>query len=376
MKHIISKYINNEATEAEINMLEIWLESKKNRKVFKEYLNIDYLVKQDLEFDALKAYEEVVQNLSAPKVIPLYKRNIFKYAVAASVVLLLSLPFVLNNIKGTDNTSVIVNNQIDSGTDKAVLTLENGTVVNLEKGKAFKVEGLVSNGEKIVYDAKKTSKAIAYNYLEIPRGGQFNMELSDGTRVWLNSESKIKYPKEFIEGQTREVELIYGEAYFDVSPSTKHGGARFKVSTALQEVEVLGTEFNVKAYKNEAIVYTTLVEGKVAVENESASAFLEPNQQSIVSGNTSEIKVNDVDVFDEVSWKNGVFSFNNKPLKDIVAVLARWYDADISIENPDIENLEFNGVLRKNKSLEDILNSIINTNDFAYEITDKKVILK
>ena len=155
---------------------------------------------------------------------------------------------------------------ITTGSDKAVLTLEDGSNIELEKGKAFKTNVVNSNGEKLVYNKTNQTK-ITYNYLTIPRGGQYFVKLSDGTEVWLNSESQLKFPVAFIKGQTREVTLVYGEAYFAVSPSTNHNGATFKVMNQGQEVEVLGTEFNIKAYKDEINIYTTLVEGKVTVSN-------------------------------------------------------------------------------------------------------------
>src|SRR5690606_33390781 len=146
-------------------------------------------------------------------------------------------------------------------------------------------------------------------YLTIPRGGQFNVVLSDGTEVWLNSDTQLKYPVNFVEGQDREVELVFGEAYFDVSPSTEHGGSKFKVMNNAQEVEVLGTEFNIKAYRDDINVYTTLVEGKVVVGNGDLKQYLTPNQLSHLNLENNSIKVRVVDVNVETSWKKGIFTF-------------------------------------------------------------------
>ena len=150
------------------------------------------------------------------------------------------------------------------------------------------------------------------------------MILSDGTKVWLNSESQLKYPVAFNDGETRQVELVYGEAYFDVSPSTAHKGARFKVFNQSQEVEVLGTEFNIKAYKDETNIYTTLVEGKVAISAAGKNQILKPNQQSNLNLETGSIEITTVDVYNETTWIDGIFSFENKPLKEILKVLSRW----------------------------------------------------
>jgi ferric-dicitrate binding protein FerR (iron transport regulator) len=211
----------------------------------------------------------------------------------------------------------------------------------------------------------------------VPRGGQFQITLSDGTEVWLNSESQLKYPVTFTDGETRKVELVYGEGYFDVSPSTNHSGASFSVYNKSQEVKVLGTEFNIKAYKDEATIYTTLVEGKVAVTANNNNIILTPNQQSSVNLNNNTLTVNTVDIYDETSWKEGVFSFNKKSLKEIMQVLSRWYDMDVTFENKKIENIGFNGALGKEQNIEEILETIKSFGIVKnYEINNKSIIIK
>ena len=301
---------------------------------------------------------------------------VYKYAAAASIILMISLTIFLN--KG-DNTiefpdPIIVNNQIETGTDKATLTLESGEELSLVKGGSFQTQNATSNGEEIIYN-KATSKDIAYNYLTIPRGGQFEISLADGTRVWLNSESQLKYPIAFTDGQTRQVELVYGEAYFDVSPSTNHKGSTFKVLTGIQEIEVLGTEFNVKAYQDEDQIYTTLAEGKVSVTNDTKNTILKPSQQAIVGVDKLDVKT--VDVYNETAWRHGVFSFEHKPLKDIMKILSRWYDIDVTFENNNLEDIVFMGVLNKNQNVEDILTTIKNLKSInSFEIKGKNIILK
>ncbi len=276
------------------------------------------------------------------------------------------------------NTSEAVKNNklIKIGSNKATLTLEDGSNIELEKGKTFKNNSINNNGEKLIY--KKTNqKEIKYNYLTIPRGGQYFVELSDGTEVWLNSESQLKFPVAFIEGKTREVELVYGEAYFDVSSSTNHNGANFKVINRGQEIDVLGTEFNLKAYKDETQIYTTLIEGKVTISNFTLNKqILLPNQQSILDIENNNIKITEVDIKTEISWKDGLFVFKEKNLKDIMIVISRWYDVDIVFANKSLENIKFKGVLGKDQDIEEILFSIKTLsviND--YKINDKTIIL-
>jgi transmembrane sensor len=314
-------------------------------------------------------------------IIPSRKTNLWKYIAAASIVILISGSLVFNFNKTPAIESIIVdnNNEIENtiiiGTDKAILTLENGSNITLEKGKDYKAENLKSNGEELVYQSKNITKSqIKYNYLTIPRGGQFYVQLSDGTKVWLNSESQLKYPISFIEGETRQVELVYGEAYFEVSPSTNHNGSKFKVRTLLQEVEVLGTEFNIKAYKDETNIYTTLAEGKVVIHNGFSSQNLIPTQQSNLNLKNNTITISSVDVYSETSWKKGLFSFKSTELKEIMNVLSRWYDVNFVFSNPKIETIKFNGVLSKNQTIEEILTTIKNTKFIKdYDIKDKKI---
>ncbi|AWK07076.1 anti-sigma factor [Flavobacterium crocinum] len=310
---------------------------------------------------------------------PFYTRTTFKLmAMAASLLLLISISLFINKTNPLKiETPAVAHKEILIGSDKATLTLEDGSVVALEKGKSYTQGNASSNGEKLVYNSKGKPNAIANNYLTIPRGGQFFVQLADSTKVWLNSESQLKYPVAFVDGETRQVELVYGEAYFEVSPSTKHKGSRFKVQTHGQNVEVIGTEFNIKAYRDETTIYTTLVQGVVAVSNSSKKQILTPNQQSRITDYNGNIAVSEVDVYNEISWRKGLFVFKGMPLKDIARVLSRWYDTDIVFADPALGNVKFNGVLNKNQKLEEILTTIKNINFInAYEKKDDKIIIK
>lgn len=360
-----------------------------NSEEYKKLLNYYESFQTNAEWDELLGSKEEIEkrmllriqkslNAEVIKEIPLrpfYSRTIFKLAAAASIVLLISIAalFKTNEIvKGNMPTDFPKAETISIGSDKATLTLEDGSAVALEKGKNYNKGNVKSNGEKLVYNAKGKSKVIANNILTIPRGGQFFVQLADSTKVWLNSESQLKYPVAFTEGETRQVELIYGEAYFEVSPSTKHKGAKFKVKTQMQNVEVIGTEFNIKAYKNENAIYTTLVKGKVAIDNTKVKEILKPSEQSVIGKNGNDIIISKVDVDNEISWRKGLFVFKGMPLKEIAKVLSRWYDTDIVFANPELGNVKFNGVLSKNQKLEEILTTIRNSNFInAYEIKDK-----
>ncbi|MDO5979094.1 FecR family protein [Flavivirga spongiicola] len=376
---LITKFLTNEANIDELRQLELWISNPKNEILFFEYIKTNAFANMIVsKYDIKKAKKDILRRIGKEK----RKTNsVLKYVAAAVFIgILVSVYFFRDNVFNSpvENIPVIVNS-IEAGTDKATLTLSDGSVVALEKGESFKTKNADSNGEQIVYSTAKKSKSskIAYNYLTIPRGGQFFVKLSDGTQVWLNSESQLKYPENFIDGELRQVELIYGEAYFDVSPSAKHKGSKFKILTDVQEIEVYGTEFNVKAYQDENSIYTTLVEGKVSVKNNSKTEFLKPNQQSIIDASSNTIDIKEVDVNNEISWVRGEFIFYKKPLKEIMKVLSRWYDVTVIFQNKSFESTEFNGELSREQKIEDILDLIKQTKIInAYEINNNTIILK
>ncbi len=384
IEKIIVKFLNQEANHSELESLEDMLKKDEWLRIFGKLVKTQYLSTLSMtEYDVNKAKEVVRYRLKKNKRI----RRINQYkrmAVAASVLIVFGAAFYL-----TYNTNDKIEPEVDkssqtivAGTDKATLTLENGDEVALEKGKKFENGKISSNGKELVYADKGQNKGAdqrrSHNYLTVPRGGQFFVQLSDGTEVWLNSETKLKYPVNFIDGTTRKVELIYGEAYFKVSPSTAHKGSPFHVLTKSQEIDVLGTEFNIKAYVNDTIMATTLVEGKIRIEKGGLSKTLSPNQQAVISHLGSTINIEDIDVAQEISWVNGLFTFNEKPLEEIITVLSRWYDTEVVFANAKQKKFVFTGILERTEAVEDILELIEATSEgqLQFEINDKTIIIK
>ncbi len=381
-QNLIVKYLVNQATSQELDELELLLRDPGNVKEFNSFVKTNYLIEFNLKtFDADKTKKKLHHLIKEDKKVLRLKtiQNYSKYAAILAGIIL-SIYFFKNGIyeKPVVDNPVIVNSTIEPGTDKATLTLEDGSQIVLEKGESYQTHNASSNGEEIIYEAEKRNKTeVVYNYLTIPRGGQFFIKLSDGTQVWLNSESQLEYPVSFIEGEARKVELVYGEAYFDVSPSSEHGGSKFKVFNQSQEIEVLGTEFNIKAYRDETNIYTTLVEGKVSINSAISNQILKPNQQTNLNLKEKSLTISDVDVYNETSWKEGVFSFQRKPLGDIMKVLSRWYNIDVQFNDVEIKNAGFNGAIGKDQKLEDILETIKNFGVIKnYEIEKQRVILK
>jgi hypothetical protein len=365
--------------------LELWIKNPKNEELFNSFVRTNYAIDYNLiKFDSEKVKARLTEEIAKErKVIKLKKQRIKLYYVAAAVMigLFTSAYLFKDSLFGPSiysESNNVISNTIVPGTDKATLTLEDGSVVLLEKGNNYKNQNANSNGEEIVYQADKVNdNHIAYNYLTIPRGGQFHVVLADGTEVWLNSESQLKYPVSFVNGESRIVELVYGEAYFNVSPSTEHLGAKFKVLNKSQEIEVLGTQFNVKAYKDELNIFTTLVEGKVNITTQGGNFDLKPNEQSTLNLQDNNFSIASVNVYNEISWKEGVFSFRRMPLEDIMKALSRWYDIEVDFESPDLKKVGFNGVVGKDQNIKEILDIIKNFGVIKdYEVINKKVIIK
>ena len=378
---ILVKYLSKEANIDEIEELDRWLIKKGNMTIFNSYVQTDYftsifMTKYDLQMAKSKIRKRIILIEKRSK-LERYK----KVAFAASIILLVGIS-LFNQFYF--NETIIIRDPIVIGTDKAVLTLENGDQVILEKGQKFQNKTLNSDGKELSYSIKSRSSSnfvdekIASNFLTVPRGGQFSLNLEDGTKVLLNSDSKIKYPVKFIKGEKRQVELLYGEAFFDVSSSKNNNGSEFIVSTKTQKINVLGTKFNVKSYSEDDIITTTLVEGKVKVENGENQILLFPNQQSKVDSNSAIIDVSDVDVSQQISWINGLFSFNDTSLEDIMHTLSRWYDLEFIFKSANQKNFIFSGILERTKSIEDILFIIEKTsssNEINFEINNKTIII-
>ena len=382
-EQIIIKYFSKSASTSEMLELSDWVKEKSNDLIFKDYVKTNYLIDINMiNFNTEKEKEKVFQKIKKnEKSVRINRfRKVFKYA--AILIVTIGLGYLFNNKgnifpKNEQNVISDTKVKIEPGTDKAILTLESGDEIALEKDKKIELEGRNTNGEELVYDTKSKPKnsSIQYNYLTIPRGGQFFVQLSDGTRVWLNSDTKLKFPVKFIEGETRQVELVYGEAY--VSPSINHNGDAFKVKTRIQEIEVLGTEFNIKAYQDENDIITTLVEGKVAVGNGIVNKYLLPSQQSRMNIKDPNINIKKIDkVFDEIAWKDGYFSFKHKSMKDIMKILSRWYNIDYVFDNKEIENKSFTGVLDRENTINEILAYIQRTNEISFQITNNMVTIE
>lgn len=367
IEEAIVKYMTGTATAKDLTMLSNWIKKQSNKEeleaFIKDYYAIEYSINDshtDLAVNKLLSSIKKRKELTIPKK-PNYS---FKYAAAIIAVVILTGVYLFRENIFQQDLSQEITKEIKVGTDKAILTLANGAEIQLGAQEKYEEDEFSSNGSILEYfknDDAKNSENIEYHYLTVPRGGKFTIVLSDGTQVWLNSDSKLKYPSKFRKGDSRKVELVYGEAYFDVSPANKNKGADFRVLNKEQEVKVLGTEFNLKAYKDEINTFTTLVEGKISLKYQDHKKILSPGQQASYNFEENSILTKTIDIYNETSWKDGIFSFDNKPLSDIMKVLSRWYDVEFSFSNQELKEEQFIGILSKNQDIENILEQIKNS---------------
>lgn len=307
--------------------------------------------------------EELLTRFNQKRIKKQKSKKYLHYSIAASLVLIFSIGLLLNKIdfsSKTTQTAVFVKNNSIPGKNRAILTLSNGKQIDLN-GQSSGLVGEQSGAKiyktadgKLSYDqnAETSGKNLVYNTLTIPRGGQYEVELPDGTKVWLNSDTRLRYPTDFA-GNERKVELT-GEAYFEVAHNKK---MPFKVVTMNQEVTVLGTHFNVKGYSDDNGIATTLLEGSVNVLNRVSGAArkLVPGNQSTVLKNSNAIAVENVQLEQVVAWKNGYFVFENEDIKSIMKLIGRWYDVDVDYKLD--QTSRFGGTFSKSTDLNDLLKS-------------------
>lgn len=231
---------------------------------------------------------------------------------------------------------------------------------------------LRKEGERVVYESSRKANAVElkYNELIIPRGGEYDLVLEDGTHVWMNADSRLRYPMAFGEGERRV--YLEGEAYFDVERDTARP---FVVETGRQIVRVLGTAFNVNAYPDDEVHYATLVRGSVAVGNkrDGDSRVLRPGEQIVMRAETGEVIVRQVDVRQVVAWKEGMFVFDGQTLEQIMSKLSRWYNVTVFYRNPGAKPLVFKGNLPRYSDFRQVLDILERSSDVRFGVRGRTV---
>lgn len=304
---------------------------------------------------------------------PVYRISWLRLATAVCITAVMGISgfLVYKNYVHHDQP-VAVQMPLAPGGNKAVLTLGNGKVITLDSiadGQIAGENGVVKqNNGKLAYLTDPT-EAITIHTLTIPRGGQYQLQLSDGTQVWLNSASYIKYPTSF-QGKERSVE-ISGEAYLSVA---KNATQPFIVVSKGQRIQVLGTAFNLMAYPDEAATKTTLISGVIKVTQAGAAKILKPGEQATVANRAAGITITTPELDDVLAWKEGKFRFYNTDIATIMRQVARWYDVEV-IYQGQLPEEEFYGTIPKSENASQILDVLELTHKVHFEIKGKKIIV-
>jgi len=274
-------------------------------------------------------------------------------------------------------TSRSFKSDIAPGGNRAILTLADGTQIPLDSAGAGQLAQQgntniikLDSGQLAYHSATgSTSAALLYNTIATPRGGQFRITLPDGTQVWLNASSSLRYPTSFT-GRERRVELS-GEAYFEVA---KNAGMPFRIASKEMEVEVLGTHFNVMAYDDEAVLKTTLLEGAVKVTRNGSSRQLQPGQQARVYRESGGMDVlQDANTEEAVAWKNGFIQFEGQDIKTAMRMLARWYNVEVDYRGT--VPAHFRGIIPRNVPVSQVLKMMELTGEVHFTIEGNRIIV-
>ena len=367
---LLRRYHNGQVSEEEKAWVETW------------YLHMESndqtgdLPDDILEHDRQRSLDALLHNINSPRHTRLWPRLA---AAAAVIVMILAGIYALNHRQKSQQTIAAnkpVVRDFAPGSNKVILTLSNGNKVELNDAKKGKVadesgtlinktaDGQISYAKQEGADHLKNQQL--FNTAATPRGGQYQLVLSDGTRVWLNAASSVKYPVEF-SGQERKIELT-GEAYFEVAHDQKRP---FRVVSNGQVVEVLGTHFNINAYDNEQAVKTTLLQGSVRVIAGANSKMIKPGEQAQLK--RGQVTVEDVDTDEAVAWKNGFFNFNDADVGTVMRQLTRWYDLEVKYEG-DIPQRQFTGEISRNITARQMLD-ILSFKKIHYRIDGNTIVI-
>ena len=398
LQEIFQRYINNEASPEEVKLLLQYFGSEDQEEDLHDLIVNE--LKKPVNFSELGGYDqfdkvynqilERIQENKAAEIIPLWRRLVPQIAAAALLLIVfsLSLYWYTQPVRDQLAKEQPQKSEIVPGGSKAVLILADGSSVELDTA----MNGILAHQGNT--DIKKTREGLleydtnssqtganktAINTIITPRGGEYRLILPDGTKVWLNAASSLKFPAGF-DGRERRVELE-GEAYFEVASRYKTGrkGEKvpFIVKTAGQEVEVLGTHFNIKAYAEEGDTKTTLLEGSVRVTamqgNKSNSRLLVPGQQALLLASGNVLSVSQADLEQAVAWKNGYFKFQREDIRSVMRQISRWYNVDIEYRGI-VTDEEFGGKISRDENITGVL-QILKLSNVKCRIEGKKIII-
>lgn len=367
--NLLQRYNRGKCSEEEKAIIESWyLHYKDNSAVcLTDEERIDDL---QIVLDKLP----ITQIIRRHRVFSIYR---VAATVAAVFIIIVGLYFY-TSIRPDPKIAQVKEEKIVPGGTKATLTLSDGSKIILDEAET----GVLANQSgvsiqkaedgKLIYSVSnptgstvQSDKELMYNTIETPVGGSYQINLPDGTKVWLNAASSLSFPAKFRNG-SRSVKLA-GEAYFEVM---KNKNSPFLVNFNNHVVEVLGTQFNINSYANEGAIRTTLFEGSVRLTQRNNQILLRPGQQAVYERN--EIKVVKADLEETIAWRNGYFIFNNENIKSIMRKIARWYDVDVSYSGK-IPEIEFGGNISRSTDISEVLNALELTNSIHFKIEGRRI---
>lgn len=372
---LIKKSLIKDLSDKEQKELDQLLDDQSLQDVYKELSARGYLKKQFMEYEkysSQKAYREFKERRGHSGRI-----RIVRWVAVVAAVWVLALGVTLWMTFGKKENVAplpVASKIIPAGEKKATLTLADGTEVHVEEitAQILQEKGMnieYRNGEIVYHKSEEKTTEVVYNKLEVPWGGECMIKLDDGTKVWVNAETKLKYPVAFV-GDRREV-VLEGEAFFDVAKNEKP----FIVKTSFGDVRVLGTAFGISAYASESESYTTLVRGKVSVEREGGEpVVILPGEQVVTSKDGKMIK-QQVDVEEFVGWKDGIYVFKEKSLGEIMKTLERWYNISVDFQEKSLVDLPFTGNLKRYDDINVFFDALTRTGDMKYRVEGNQVIL-
>ena len=367
--YLIAGFLKHTLTIEETEELDDWINASEENMILFERMTdeknleqaADWFKQMNVEGD-LKAVKQKIHN-SRPS-------GLWVYALAAAIIVSVIAGIYLykgNGNKGSNKT-IAVQRDIQPGSDMATLTLSNGQQVVLGRDGADtainkQVQVLRKDGQ-LVYANNAAVKELVYNTLTVPRKGQYKLTLPEGTKVWLNAESSIRYPVSFI-GNERKV-FVTGETYFEVA---KDKDKPFRVVANNVTVEALGTQFNVNAYNNEPFLAATLVEGSIKVTNGAKENILKPGQQAQVR--RGDFTVVNTAIDDVTAWKDNRFKFSGTSIDEIMRQVERWYDADVVFK--DAVNLHLTATINRDVPVSKLLHILEQTGQVHFKINDNRI---
>jgi transmembrane sensor len=392
LRHLLRLFADNKATEGDIREMLTLLRGKDDDTELESFI---LRLRQDgdssitqLPVEWEDIWDKIHQSAVRPAT-PVRKINWLRIAAAIIILISAGAYFFNRNTSGGITKNDIVKavpvqelrNDVLPGGNKAILTLANGSQIILDSA----ANGLLAqqgntevvklaNGQLVYKEAGGKAAEVLYNTMGTPRGGQYRLILPDGSKVWLNAVSSIRYPTAFI-GKERTVEIT-GEAYFEIA---KDKSRPFKVlvgSTSTNggmEVAVLGTHFNINAYSDEPVIKTTLLEGSVKVTRDTRSTVIRPGEQTQLNSTGALKVIRDADVEEALAWKDGLFEFNDADLQGILRQLMRWYDVDVEYQGV-IPHRYFTAVISRDKTLTGVL-EILKLSGVEYKLEGKKLIV-